>query len=57
MLCVKIADCVANNVDPDKMQHSMGLHCLLRPVCWNTYMYMYTKYSKGTFRVNGLLVR
>ena len=32
---------MANSVDPDEMQHSaashLGLHCLLRPVCLDTY--------------------
>ena len=32
---------MANSVDPDQMPHSaasvLGLHCLLRPVCPNTY--------------------
>ena len=41
MLCLKIAGWVAISVDPDEMLHSaashLGLHCLLRPVCPNTY--------------------
>ena len=41
MLCLKITGCVANSVDPDETLHSAashpGLHCLLRPVCLNTY--------------------
>ena len=41
MLCLKIAGWVANSVDSDEMPHSaashLGLHCLLRPVCPNTY--------------------
>ena len=41
MLCLKIAGWVANSVDPDEMPHSavshLGLYCLLRPVCPNTY--------------------
>ena len=41
MLYLKIAGCVANSADPDETLHSMasylGLHCLLRPVCPNTY--------------------
>ena len=41
MLCLKIAGWVANSVDPDEMQcfasSYLGLHCLLRPVCPNTY--------------------
>ena len=32
---------MANNVDPNEMPHPaashLGLHCLLRPVCPNTY--------------------
>ena len=34
---------MANSVDPDQIPHSvvsdLGLHCLLRPVCWNTWCY------------------
>ena len=41
MLCLKIAGLVANCVDPGEMLHSvashLGLHCLLRPGCPNTY--------------------
>ena len=41
MLCLKIAGWVANSVDPDEMPRSaaphLGLNCLLRPVCPNTY--------------------
>ena len=41
MLCLKIAGWVANSVDPDETPHHvashLGLHCLLRPVCQNTY--------------------
>ena len=41
----KTARAVANNVDPDEMPHSavshLGLHCLLRPVCPNTYGKVY----------------
>ena len=41
MLCLKIAGWVANSVDPDATPHSavshLGLYCLLRPVCPNTY--------------------
>ena len=41
MLCLKIAGWVANSVDPDETPHSaashLGLYCLLRPVCRNTY--------------------
>ena len=44
MMCLKIARWVANSVDHE-MPHSgvshLGLHCLLRPVCLNTY----SKYS------------
>ena len=33
---------MANSVDPDQTPHSaashLGLHCLLRPVCQNTYV-------------------
>ena len=48
MLCLKIAGWVANSVDPDETPHSaashLGLYCLLRPVCPNTYG-KYGKYS------------
>ena len=41
MLCLKIAGCVANSVDPDETRRSAASHlvlyCLLRPVCLNTY--------------------
>ena len=41
LLCLKIAGCVANSLDPDKTPHSkgsyLGLHCLLRLVCPNTF--------------------
>ena len=41
MLSLKIAGCVANNVDPDETPRfaasHLGLHCLLRPVCSITY--------------------
>ena len=41
MLCLKIAGWVSNSVDPDEMPRSaasyLGLNCLLRPVCPNTY--------------------
>ena len=41
MLCLKIAGWVANSVDPDETPRSaashLGLYCLLRPVCLNTY--------------------
>ena len=41
MLCLKIAWWAANSVDPDETLHSagshLGLHCLLSPVCPNTY--------------------
>ena len=44
MLCLKIAVWVANIVDPDETPRSaashLGLHCLLRPVCLNTYVNM-----------------
>ena len=36
MLCLKVAGGVANSVDHDETSH-LGLHCLLRPVCSNTY--------------------
>ena len=40
MLCLKIAEYVANRVDPDEMLHSVAshldLHCLPRPICQNT---------------------
>ena len=41
MLCLKTAGWVANSVDPDETPRSaashLGLYCLLRPVCLNTY--------------------
>ena len=41
MLCLKIAGWVANSVDPDETPRSaashLGLYCLLRSVCPNTY--------------------
>ena len=41
MLCLKIAEWVANSVDPDESPRSaathLGLHRLLMPVCTNTY--------------------
>ena len=41
MLCLKIAGWVANSVDPYETLRSavshLGLYCLLRPVCPNTY--------------------
>ena len=49
MLCLKTAGRVANRVDPDETPRSaashLGLLCLLRPICPNTYC----KY--GTSRV------
>ena len=34
---------MANSVDPDQMPHSvasdLGLHCLQKPICSNTYGY------------------
>ena len=39
--CINIAGWVANSVDPDESLHSvashLALHCLLRPVCPNSY--------------------
>ena len=43
LMCLKIAGWVANSVDPDE---TLGLHCLLRPVCLNTY----DKYSSKYWR-------
>ena len=55
MLCLKLAGWVANSVDQDETPHSaashLGLSCLLRPVCPNTYgkygiwVYKYTVWS------------
>ena len=46
MLCLKIAGWLANSEDPDETPQNaashLGLHCLLRPVCPNTY----SKYGK-----------
>ena len=54
MLCLKIAGWVANSVDPDETPSStashLGLNCLLRPVCPNTY----GKYGKKDIIVNPL---
>ena len=40
-MCLKIAGWVANSVDPDETPRSaachLGVRCLLRPVCPNTY--------------------
>ena len=40
-LCLKIVGWVTNSVDTDEMPHSaashLDIHCLLRPVCPNTY--------------------
>ena len=50
MLCLKIATRVANSVDPDEMDFAashLGLHCLLRPVCTNTY----DKYSNSAEKI------
>ena len=50
MLCLKIAGWVANSVDPDETPCSaashLGLYCLLRPVCLNTY----GKYGSYTYK-------
>ena len=50
MLFLKIAGLVAVSVDPDETPYSvvsqLGLHCLLRPVCRNTY----GKYYKTFFK-------
>ena len=50
MLCLKIAGWMANSVDPDEAQYSaaspLGLHCLLRPVCRNTYEKYGMQHSK-----------
>ena len=47
----KIAGGGANSVDPDETPHSavshLGLYCLLRPVCPNTYGKVY---QEMTFR-------
>ena len=52
MLCLKIAGWVANSVDPDETPRSaashLGLHCLLRLVCPNTY----GKYGSVAIRSN-----
>ena len=41
-MCPKDVDGMVNSVDPDqtappKEQSDVGLHCLLRPICPNTY--------------------
>ena len=52
MLCLNIAGCVANSVDPNETPHSalshLGLQCLLRPVLCNTY----GKYGYEEYHVN-----
>ena len=41
ILCLKITGGVANSVDPGETPRyatsHLGLHCLLRPICLNTY--------------------
>ena len=41
LMCLKIAEWVATSVESDQMLHSrlsgLGLHCLLKPVCTNTW--------------------
>ena len=55
MLCLKIAGWVANSVDLDETPRSaashLGLNCLLRPVCPNTYgKYGYCTFVRSTFQ-------
>ena len=54
MLCLKIAGWVANSVDPDETLRSvashLGLYCLLRPVCPNTYGKYGTYFSYVTMK-------
>ena len=42
---------MVNSVDPDKMPHSvvsdLGLHCLQRPICPNTWVLQYTNEIMG----------
>ena len=44
-------DGMANSVDPDQTapeeQSDLGLHCLLRPICPNTYNFYGTNNNKG----------
>ena len=41
-MCLDMAICIANSVDPDQMPHSvasdLGLHCLQKPTYPNTYV-------------------
>ena len=41
LICLKTAECIANNVDPDQMPHfaaaDLGLYYLLMPVRFSTY--------------------
>ena len=59
MLCLKIAGWVANSVDPDETPHSaashLGLNCLLRPVCPNTYGKYGSLFFLGEFQDTYLL--
>ena len=40
-MCLKISGYMAKSVDPDQMMHfavpDLGLHYLLKPICWNIY--------------------
>ena len=37
-LCLHITGCVVNRTGPQNAASDLGLHCLLRPVCPNTYI-------------------
>ena len=54
MLCLNIAGSVSNSLDPDETPRSaashLGLHCLLRHICPNTY----DKYGINQFISNEL---
>ena len=51
---------MANSVDPDEMLHSVGLHCLPRPVCQNPYgkssrQHMVHSFEKPTLKEKNLI--
>ena len=57
MLCLKIARWVANSVDPDEMLQNapshLGPHCLIIPVCLNTYGdYRYTLHVRQSCQID-----
>ena len=60
LYCLKIAGWVEKRVDPDEMPHSvvshLGLHCLLRPACLNTYDKYGTKETSEVYCGNNLVL-